>query len=188
MIPNPPSPRPPLAALALLLLLLPLLSLLVVPAPAGAQAPPAAAPCRAGEHRQFDFWLGEWTVEARGQARGVNRITRLHGDCGLREEYATLDGRYSGTSLNLWDAARGVWHQTWADSQGLLLTLEGGLRDGRMVLEGELTGADGRPSRQRITWTPNPDGTVRQLWEASADGGATWSTAFDGLYRRRPAG
>ena len=27
------------------------------------------------------------------------------------------------------------------------------------------------------------DGSVRQLWEASQDGGATWSVLFDGLYQ-----
>ena len=37
----------------------------------------------------------------------------------------------------------------------------------------------------RITWTPNKDGTVRQLWEASTDQGKTWQVAFDGLYRRK---
>jgi hypothetical protein len=176
------DPRPPGRRAAALLLAL----LALAAGPAIAQAPPPA-PCDAPEHRQFDFWLGDWTVEARGQARGTNRITRLFGDCGLREEYSTLDGRYVGSSFNLYDATRGVWHQTWVDNQGLLLTIEGGLREGRMVLEGELAGADGRPSRQRITWTPNPDGTVRQHWETSSDAGASWTTAFDGLYRRRPA-
>jgi len=37
----------------------------------------------------------------------------------------------------------------------------------------------------RITWTPRADGTVRQLWETSADG-KTWSAIFDGLYSRKP--
>ena len=36
------------------------------------------------------------------------------------------------------------------------------------------------------TWTPNPDGTVRQHWEISSDAGKSWTTAFDGLYRRAP--
>jgi hypothetical protein len=36
----------------------------------------------------------------------------------------------------------------------------------------------------RITWTPNPDGTVRQRWDQSTDSGATWTTVFDGLYAR----
>ena len=47
-----------------------------------------------------------------------------------------------------------------------------------MVLEG--IDAD---ARQRITWTVDGDG-VRQLWETSKDDGSTWSTAFDGRYRR----
>jgi hypothetical protein len=31
---------------------------------------------------------------------------------------------------------------------------------------------------------PGKDGSVRQLWESSADGGRTWTTVFDGLCRR----
>jgi hypothetical protein len=65
-----------------------------------------------------------------------------------------------------------------------LLLLDGGLRDGRMVLEGETPGAGGAVTRHRITWTPNPDGSVRQYWEsAGADG--EWKVAFDGRYTRR---
>ena len=45
---------------------------------------------------------------------------------------------------------------------------------------------DGQRRIERITWTPNADGTVRQHWEQSTDGGKTWTTAFDGLYRRKP--
>ena len=55
-----------------------------------------------------------------------------------------------------------------------------------MVLEGEdpPTEQAARGVRHRITWTPRPDGTVRQHWQTSLDGGATWTTAFDGAYRR----
>ena len=41
------------------------------------------------------------------------------------------------------------------------------------------------PLRNRITWTPNSDGTVRQLWEVSKDQGESWQTEFDGLYKRQ---
>jgi hypothetical protein len=41
---------------------------------------------------------------------------------------------------------------------------------------------------QRISWTRLEDGRVRQLWEATTDGGKTWTIAFDGLYKRRPGG
>ena len=39
--------------------------------------------------------------------------------------------------------------------------------------------------RHRLSFRANPDGTVRQLWETSADGGTTWTTSFDGLYTKR---
>jgi hypothetical protein len=96
------------------------------------------------------------------------------------------DGGVEGHSLNAYDASAGRWHQTWVDSTGGLLLLDGRLVDGAMVLEGTAPGADGTtPQRQRITWTPDQDG-VRQHWETSDNGGATWQTAFDGgRYRRR---
>lgn len=37
----------------------------------------------------------------------------------------------------------------------------------------------------RITWNPTAPGRVRQLWETSTDGGATWTVAFDGRYIKR---
>ncbi len=90
-----------------------------------------------------------------------------------------------GRSLNAYDASNGRWHQTWVDSTGGLLLLDGGLVDGSMVLEGTAPGEAGAtPERQRITWSPEPDG-VRQHWESSPDDGVTWTTAFDGRYRRR---
>jgi len=67
------------------------------------------------------------------------------------------------------------------------LTLTGGLVTGKMVMEQrEPAAADGKIQVQRITWTPLEDGRVRQQWEVSNDGGATWKTAFDGYYARRP--
>jgi hypothetical protein len=56
-----------------------------------------------------------------------------------------------------------------------------------MVLEGrqEPDPKTGIAGRERITWTANADGSVRQLWESSDDEGKTVTVAFDGLYRRR---
>jgi hypothetical protein len=143
-----------------------------------------AAPCEAPAHREFDFWIGEWQVHTPdGKLAGVNRIAREYGGCVLHERYDTGKG-YAGESLNVYDAGRRVWHQTWVDSGGTLLLLEGGLRGGAMVLEGQDTAADGKVTRHRITWTPNADGSVRQHWE-STDAGGRWTTAFDGRYTRK---
>ena len=36
--------------------------------------------------------------------------------------------------------------------------------------------------KNRIAWSHEPEGRVRQHWETSADDGKTWVTAFDGMY------
>ncbi len=35
---------------------------------------------------------------------------------------------------------------------------------------------------QRSSWQLRLDGSVRQHWLSSKDGGQTWSTVFDGMY------
>jgi hypothetical protein len=139
-------------------------------------------PCNTPEFRQFDFWIGDWDVESAASPGSVshNRISLINDGCTLREEYETPQG-YVGTSLNFYDAARKVWHQTWIDNQGGGLVLEGAFRGGEMVLES--APADGQV--QRIIWTPMPGGRVRQHWQSSADGGNSWTTAFDGTYTPR---
>ena len=157
--------------------------LLVTLATAGATTA-FAAPCDAPEHRQFDFWIGEWEVRTPdGKLAGNNRITRAYGGCVLQERYDTGRG-YSGESLNTYDAARKVWHQTWVDTSGTLLLLEGGLRGDSMVLEGQTVDASRAVTRHRITWSPQSDGGVRQHWE-STDAKGQWTTAFDGHYRKK---
>jgi hypothetical protein len=147
-----------------------------------AASPPA--PCASPEHRQFDFWLGDWQVhKADGGLAGFNRITSEYRGCVVHERYATGRG-YSGESLNVYDAARKVWHQTWVDDTGLLLTLEGRWDGKSMILEGVAPGADGAMAKQRITWTPSSDGSVRQLWETTDAKGA-WTVAFDGKYTKK---
>jgi hypothetical protein len=151
---------------------------------AQASAQTASPPCTSAEHRAFDFWLGDWNVHgAKGQLAGSNRIELAMAGCVLHERYDTGRG-YSGQSFNIYDAPRRLWHQTWVDSAGLLLQLEGGIENGKMVLQGQTTGADGQLTRHRITWTPQADGSVRQYWE-STDAAGHWTVAFDGRYTRR---
>lgn len=143
-----------------------------------------AAPCDSVDHRAFDFWIGEWTVRTPdGKVAGSNRIEREYDGCVLHERYDTSRG-YRGESLNMFDAGRKLWHQTWVDTSGTLLLLEGGLCAGQMVMRGKTFAADGQATEHRITWTPNTDGTVRQLWESTDVKGA-WKVLFDGLYSRK---
>ena len=170
-----------------------LVLLLASPFPAWAQeetapaetaaSPPVMGVCSAPEYHQFDFWLGEWTVTANEQPAGTNRVLSVQDGCAIQENWQGAgEGGISGSSYNIYDRTNGRWHQTWVDASGTLLLLDGGLEGDSMVLSGQRPSPDGGVALHRIRWTPNPDGTVRQLWEASSDEGATWSVLFDGLY------
>ena len=157
------------------------LALVLALASATALAQSPVPPCTAPEHRQFDFWIGEWAVRnPAGRVVGTNTITVLHKGCVLMESWSGAGG-VTGSSFNLYDASRKQWHQTWVDSSGSLLELDGTFADGAMVLS---SAASDSP-RNRITWRVLPDGRVRQLWETSADNGVTWKTSFDGYYERK---
>lgn len=148
-------------------------------------AAPAAKPCVSPEHRQFDFWIGDWDVTLpNGDPAGFNRIEPILGGCALRENWKGTRG-VSGTSYNAFDRRRGQWHQTWVDDGGSVVLLDGTFAGGKMVLSGESRDTAGARRLNRITWQETAPGAVRQLWEASRDGGSTWNVLFDGRYKKR---
>jgi hypothetical protein len=162
-------------------------TLLVALVPGALRGQTGSPPCATPDHRAFDFWVGEWEVfRPDGALAGSNTIRVLMNGCVLHESYDTPTG-YHGESFNTFDATRGVWHQTWVDNGGVLLVLEGGPHGDGIRLEGTGRAGDGTPVTDRITWSPlNPTGNrVRQHWERSSDGGTSWTTVFDGEYRRR---
>lgn len=144
----------------------------------------ADKPCAAPEYRQFDFWLGEWGVTLPdGKFAGTNRLTRVAAGCALHESWRGTKG-IVGTSLTGYDAGSRKWRQTWVDSSGDWLDLQGEFTNGAMVLSDAHRATTQEATINRITWTQTGTRRVRQLWETSNDGGKTWQTAFDGRYQR----
>jgi hypothetical protein len=152
-------------------------------APAAPTTPPAK-PCTSPEYRQFDFWIGDWDVtNPAGKPAGTNLIKPILDGCVLHESWVAAGGGFTGQSHNTFDPTRGVWHQTWVDMSGTLLLLEGRFDNGVMTLSDKDTpGKKDAKAINEIAWTPNADGSVRQLWRTSNDGGKTWAVAFDGKY------
>ena len=159
---------------------------------ADAQTPTPTPPpsCVSKEHRQFDFWLGQWTVtNAGGKHAGDSRIESILDGCVVLENWTGAKGSH-GKSFNTYNSQTKEWEQYWVDNQGTRLYLRGGFSDGHMVLTGQQDQPNtqtGKTQRERITWTPNADGSVRQLWETSTDDGMTWAVSFDGLYTHAAA-
>ena len=137
-------------------------------------------------HAQFDFWVGEWTVtNVNGNQVGENSISKMDGNCMLMERWKGGSG-VTGTSMNYFDKTDSTWNQLWVDNQGTILKLKGELISGKMVLKSDLArGPQGGTYYNQITWTPNEDGTVTQLWEIFNQEEELIQTLFKGIYRRK---
>lgn len=159
-----------------------LLSLVFAPLVQAQSAAVSQPACTAAEHRQFDFWLGEWDVSlegAPGKVIGHNTISRVSEGCALLEHWRNSTGK-EGRSLNVYEADRRQWTQFWVGADGVVLRLSGTFHDDAMVLSGVLG-----QQLQRVTWTPGTDGSVSQHWQVSDDNGQNWTTSFHGIYRRK---
>ena len=142
-----------------------------------------SGPCFGPEYHEFDFWLGDWdsfdVASATKDARV--RVDKILDGCVIHEDYQSVDG-HKGESFSIYDASRKVWHQSWVTNRGKLLMIEGGMREGAMVL----TGVDRTASREecqvRGIWKP-VEGGVRETAFTSTDGGKTWKPWFDLIFR-----
>jgi len=163
-----------------------MLSLAVGAPAAWGQDGAKAKSCTDPEYSQFDFWVGDWNVtDPSGQEQGTNHVVKILDGCVLQENWKGAQGM-TGQSYNVYAKGRGVWHQTWVDSNGSLLLLDGGVVGGTMVLKGETPAKDGNGTVQHeISWQAMETGQVRQVWRMSKDGGSTWTDAFVGIYTRK---
>lgn len=164
-----------------------MLELAILLSAATAAAAPSAPspPCAAAEHRQLDFWLGEWNVFQVGDNTpvGTSRIESVMGGCGIGEHYEAPKapgGAYSGTSYSGYDRKDGQWHQMYVDTNGNVSWYTGTLEGANMVLRAP--GKNG--SLQRMEYRPHGDGSVEQIGTVSTDGGATWQPGYDYIYRK----
>jgi hypothetical protein len=150
-------------------------------------ATPAAPKCMADEYRRFDFWLGDWdSFDIDNGKESPRSVARNHVDaildgCVLREDYDQFDGMH-GQSFTIWDAARGVWHQSWVTNRGQLLQLDGARHGSRITFEGDSVTPQGR-QRVRVFWEPQ-GADVRETATVSADAGKTWKPLFDIVFRK----
>jgi hypothetical protein len=163
-----------------------LLILVVITNGSQAQETPAC-PCCTENHREFDFWLGEWSVYGTNEALlGGNTIVSMQDGCVLQENWEGASGS-NGTSYNFFDASDSTWNQVWVDNTGNVLRLKGNPNpEGAMVMTSELLqNAEGQGYYHQISWTPHDDGSVIQLWVTLDAKKKVTSTLFQGVYKKK---
>jgi len=162
-----------------------LAAVIAVPGAGPAAASPPAH-CADARYHDFDFWVGDWTVRDKaGAPEGHNLVTREMGGCAVLEHWQSFDKGVvdqTGFSYSGYDKRTKHWHQSWFDSFGNQLQLDGNLQGNAMVMTGRLLTPEGRLTRERASWTPLSAHRVRQYWDYSLDNGKTWKKRFEGFY------
>lgn len=170
--------------------------------PAAGPAAPAAGPtaiaaaCNTPEHRQLDFWVGDWDLIVRArvkpesdewqEAKGSQRITSILGGCAIEEQFSGAGPGpvWHGRSFSMWQPALGRWRQTWVDDQGMYMLFDGGLEAGVMTLNGTPREQDGHEIRMRMVFHDITADALIWEWQRSVDGGE-WAAQLVVDYRRR---
>ena len=147
-------------------------------------------PCAyAAENRQFDFWLGEWSVvTSKGETpAGDSRIELILGDCVVQENWTSAGNiGYSGKSYNIYNTSLKRWEQYWVDNSGGNIFFYGGLKDGVMDYStDEIPQPDGKKLKRHLQFIKIGPDKVRQYSQGSNDGGKTWFVEYDFTYNRK---
>ena len=140
------------------------------------------------ENRQFDFWLGEWSVATTQGAipSGDSKIELILEDCVVQENWKSLNGPYSGKSYNIYNQSLKRWEQYWVDNVGGNIFFYGGLKDGVMdYWTDDIPQPDGTHLKRHLQFIPLARDKVRQFSQGSTDGGKTWHVEYDFTYSRK---
>jgi len=140
------------------------------------------------ENRQFDFWLGEWSVTTTqgGIPAGDSKIELILEDCVVQENWKSQNGPYSGKSYNIYNQAQKRWEQYWVDNVGGNIFFYGGLKDGVMdYFTDEIPQTTGPALKRHLQFIPSGSDKVRQFSRGSTDGGKTWTVEYDFTYTRK---
>lgn len=144
------------------------------------------APCDTDKHNEFNFWVGDWNVyDTKGNLIGTNKILKMHSNCVMQENWESKASPNKGTSYNYVNLADNTWNQLWVDNSGYSLELKGNLENGSMILKSKLQKGPNGEFYNRVTWTPNKDGSVTQLWEVLSKENKVMQEAFRGIYKKK---
>lgn len=137
----------------------------------------------AEQARQLDFWVGDWVVTGpSGQVLGTSTVSTDLSGCLLEERFRTPGG-YEAVAFAAFDVWEQQWFRTYIDNRGEQVRVKGGFESGAMTLTGPESGPGSSGIvLQRVTIAPTASG-VRQSLQVSRDGGESWGSVLDLLYR-----
>src|SRR5947207_1498888 len=178
---------------------------LLGPGRSGAQQAPAPQG-PPPEASQFDFLVGEWSVDVTSKSpgtppryHGVWRAAKTLNGLGMVDEYGVLDdaGRivYAGTTLRVFDTKAATWTMRYVDEfggeTGRWSELVGVKQGSEMHVEQHWQSPDGRTTILKIRYYNIQPDHFSWAAEHSSDGGTTWVRDYgriEAARQERPSG
>jgi uncharacterized protein YciI len=157
--------------------------------------------------RQFDFWLGDWSIQQRIRTAdggwvelpAQTRVRRALGGCALLERWRgkvqffwggmTHPAAMRGMSVRSYDPKSGDWTIWWMDTMnpGFGSGFTGRFQDDKGEFFSEHATPDGGKRLARITFSDIQPDSVHWDLATSHDDGATWNVIWAMEMRREKA-
>lgn len=156
-----------------------------------------ARSCGAEESRQFDFWIGEWSIrqkilKADGkwfEAAAETVVTSTLEGCALIENWSgevlffwegmTAPEKIKGFSVRFFDPKSKKWIIHWMDTRNRQFNaFEGNFTDGKGEFFRTVKTADRKETLARITFSDITKTSVHWELAVLADNAKTWQTLW----------
>jgi hypothetical protein len=136
--------------------------------------------------KQLDFWVGEWSVtETTPNAKnppGTNVIRKMYGGKVVHENFKM--GPFEGQSWSVFNAKEKSWSQTWVDNNGGYIAMASTKVGGNLAIQ-TLKKAATPLAASRMVFADVKPNSFTWRWEATKDGGKTWTLAWRLAYKRK---
>ena len=143
--------------------------------------------------KYFDFWVGDWEAtwdEGDGKiGKGTNRIEKILDGMVIQENFEVIEGKakgFKGTSISTYQAPLETWKQSWADNQSTFYYFKGSVDGENRIFQTEVFDMpDGSRLTQRMVFKEIEEDSMTWDWEASKDGGDSWTLNWRIQYKRK---
>ena len=147
------------------------------------QAAEGPAPCKSNPAaRQLDYWLGDWSVDS---GRGRSDVHLSLDKCEVVESWASNTSDHRGENTIAYNSEEKIWYGLFVDNHGRAHMFSGKVGNGAAEFQGPGRDENGAAVAKRVRVVRVNPQTVDQVWEKSADNGATWTTDFKMEYLRK---
>jgi hypothetical protein len=144
-----------------------------------------AKPCANGEHRELDFWLGNWSVSNNGASVGKSKVELALDQCLIVENWEGAKN-HSGETIFAYSPGDHQWYGMSGDNEGRMhVFTEGKVTAGVAEFQGTSRGPNGETVLNRMKLARLGADKVEETWEKSSDSGSSWNVVYRGEYSRR---